>query len=55
MTREQEQALDLEDEKIDDPAHFLLHQGMKGFFEAKEIVEGDCILIPEWGLRYVPM
>ncbi|EJW15969.1 DUF6348 family protein [Paenibacillus alvei] len=54
MTREQEQTMDWEDEKIDDPAHFLLHHGMRGIFEAEEMVEGDCIVIPEWELTIRP-
>jgi len=54
MTREQEIALDWEEEKIDDPAHFLLHQGMRGIFEAEEMIEGDCIIIPKWELTIRP-
>lgn len=37
-TEREEWALD--DEQIEDPAHFLLYRGMRGLFEAEEIVEG---------------
>ncbi|WCF10717.1 DUF6348 family protein [Paenibacillus thiaminolyticus] len=51
-TEREEWALD--DEQIEDPAHFLLHCGMRGLFEAEEIVEGDCIVIPAWELTIRP-
>lgn len=51
-TEREEWAFD--DEQIEDPAHFLLHRGMRGLFEAEEIVEGDCIVIPAWELTIRP-
>ncbi|MGG3837687.1 DUF6348 family protein [Paenibacillus thiaminolyticus] len=54
MSTEREEWVDLDDEKIEDPAHFLLHRGMRGLFEAEEIVEGDHIVIPAWQLTIRP-
>ncbi|MBU5442534.1 DUF6348 family protein [Paenibacillus sp. MSJ-34] len=54
MSQEREERLDWDDEKIEDPAHFLLHRGMRGIFEAEEMVEGDRLYIPEWELTIRP-
>lgn len=54
MSKDREEWSDLDDEKIEDPAHFLLHRGMRGIFEAEEVVEGDRIVIPEWELTIRP-
>lgn len=54
MSKGREDWLDREDEKIEDPLHFLLHRGMRGIYEAEEVLEGDHIYIPEWKLTIRP-
>lgn len=54
MSQEREERLGWDDEKIEDPAHFLLYRGMRGIFEAEEMVEGDRLYIPEWELTIRP-
>lgn len=54
MSKGREDWLDREDEKIEDPLHFLLHRRMRGIFEAEEVLEGDHIYIPEWKLTIRP-